>query len=389
MSERVRLGVVGYGQQGRIYAQLIAEGRVPSMVLGAITNPRPAGRERAAADHPDVPVFADHLEAIAVGAVDALLIVIPHYEHAKVAMEALERGVHVLVEKPVGVYSKQVAQLNSLAASRPKTAFAVMFNQRANPLFARIKEIVDAGEIGEVLRSNWTITNWWRPQAYYDSSPWRGTWGGEGGGVLVNQAPHQLDLWQWICGKPKSVFSKVGYGFARNIAVEDEVTALVDYGNGRTGVFVTATHDIVGSDRFEILGSQGKIVVDDSKAATVTRLAKPERELSESMAMEEVNQLFRGKLDTSGLYSTERIEFEPTPWGTQHATVMENFAQHILNGTPLLAPGSDGMNGVRLANAIHLSSWLGQEVPIDFDDDEFLAELNKRITIEGKYPPRS
>ena len=173
-----------------------------------------------------------------------------------------------------------------------------MFNQRNNPLYQRIKEIVDNGEIGTIRRTNWIITTWWRPQGYYDQSAWRATWGGEGGGVLVNQAPHQLDLWQWICGVPKSVFAKVAYGFRRDIAVEDEVTAVVDYGNGATGTFVTATHDLVGTDRFEILGDQGKIVVDGSKTATVTRLVKPTSASSATAwAWTTSCKLFTGQLD--------------------------------------------------------------------------------------------
>uniref|UniRef100_UPI002587C019 Gfo/Idh/MocA family oxidoreductase n=1 Tax=Arthrobacter sp. TaxID=1667 RepID=UPI002587C019 len=208
-----------------------------------------------------------------------------------------------------------------------------------------------------------------------------------GGGVLVNQAPHQLDLWQWICGVPKSVFAKVSYGFRRDIAVEDEVTALVDYGNGATGTFVTATHDMVGTDRFEILGDQGKIVVEGSKTATVTRLKKKERDISENMGMEDVRKLFMGQLNMDDYLTTEVVEFESV-WGAQHAGVLENFAANILDGTPLLAPGSDGINGVRLANAIHLSSWKGQEVGLDFDEDEFLGLLNHRIREEGKYPER-
>ena len=262
-----------------------------------------------------------------------------------------------------------------------------MFNQRNNPLYRRIKEIVDAGEIGAIRRTNWIITTWWRPQGYYDQSAWRATWGGEGGGVLVNQAPHQLDLLQWICGIPKSVYAKVAYGFRRNIAVEDEVTAVLDYGDGATGVFITAVHDLVGTDRFEILGDNGKIVVENSKTATVTRLTKPERELSDGMGMEDVMRLFTGQLNTDDYYSSEVIEFE-SAWGSQHAGVLENFAANILDGTPLIAPGSDGINGVRLANAIHLSSWTGQEVPLDFDEDLYLSELNQRIRDEGTFAER-
>ena len=226
---------------------------------------------------------------------DAVVTTVPHYLHPEMGIAALQAGIHALVEKPAGVYTRQVAELNAYAASRPELTFAIMFNQRNNPLYQRIKEIVDNGEIGAIRRTNWIITTWWRPQGYYDQSAWRATWGGEGGGVLVNQAPHQLDLWQWICGIPQSVYAKVAYGFRRNIAVEDEVTAVVDYGDGATGTFVTAVHDLVGTDRFEILGDKGKIVVDGSKTATVTRLVKDERELSDSMGMDEVPQAVHGR----------------------------------------------------------------------------------------------
>jgi predicted dehydrogenase len=264
-----------------------------------------------------------------------------------------------------------------------------MFNQRNNPLYRRIKEIVDSGEIGEVLRTNWIITTWWRPQGYYEQSAWRATWGAEGGGVLVNQSPHQLDLFQWICGVPKSVFAKAGFGFRRNIPVEDEVTALVDYGEGRTGTFVTCTHDMKGTDRFEILGSKGKIVIDGSRTATIHRYARTEKEISDETTPETARRLMGGEdIGQGDLVTTETFEAESV-WGGQHAGVLENFARHVLFSDPLLAPGSDGINGVRLANAIHLSAWTGKEVPLDFDEDEYLAELNKRIEAEGTYPTRS
>lgn len=387
MTQQVRLGIIGFGQQGSMYARLIAEGQVPSMVVGAIADIDADRRSAASAAHAEAALFEDYRAMLDSGGVDAVVTCVPHYLHPEMGIEALRRDIHALVEKPAGVYTKQVEELNAFAASKPEVRFALMFNQRNNPLYKRIKEIVDAGEIGTVLRSNWIITTWWRPQGYYDSSAWRATWGGEGGGVLVNQAPHQLDLWQWICGVPEKVFAKVSYGFRRDIAVEDEVTALVDYGNGATGVFVTATHDLIGTDRFEILGDAGKIVVEGSRTATVTRLTKPERELSAGMDPQDVSRLFAGQFDLSELYTTETIEFD-SAWGGQHAGVLENFAQSILGEEELLAPGAEGILGVRLANAIHLSSWLGREVSIDFDEDEFLGQLNSRIEAEGKYAAR-
>jgi len=383
-TDKVRLGIIGLGTQGSMYAKFITDGLVPNMVVSAISDINPDRAAFAATEYPNARFFENHLDLLDSGEVDAIVTCVPHYLHPQMGIDALTRDVHALVEKPAGVFTKQVAELNAFAATKPQLSFGIMFNQRNNPLYVRLKEIVDNGEIGTILRSNWIITNWWRPQGYYDQSAWRATWGGEGGGVLVNQAPHQLDLWQWICGVPQSVYSKVAYGFRRNIAVEDEVTALADFGNGVTGVFVTATHDLIGTDRFEILGDQGKIVVENSKTATVSRLTKPERELSEGMDMDDVLKLFTGRLKTDELYTQETIEFE-SAWGGQHAGVLENFAANILNGTPLLAPGSDGITGVRLANAIHLSSWTGREVSLDFDEDEFLTALNDRIRAEGTF----
>jgi predicted dehydrogenase len=387
MADKVRLGIVGLGAQGSMYAKFITSGMVPNMVLGAVCDTDPAKAEVVKSGYPGVPFHLDYLGMLDSGDVDAVVTCVPHYLHPQMGIEALRRGVHALVEKPAGVYTKQVRELNAFAATRPELTFGIMFNQRNNPLYGRIKEIVDNGEIGALRHTSWIITTWWRPQGYYDQSAWRATWGGEGGGVLVNQAPHQLDLWQWICGIPESVYAKVAYGFRRDIAVEDEVTVLVDYGNGATGVLVTATHDLVGTDRFEILGDNGKIVVEGSRTATVTRLTRPEREISESLGPDAVQRLFSGQLDTADFYSSEVIEFE-SAWGVQHAGVLENFAANILDGTPLLAPGSDGINGVRLANAIHLSSWTGREVPLNFDEEEYLGELNKRIKAEGAFPER-
>lgn len=385
MSKKVKLGIIGLGTQGGMYAKFIKDGMVPNMEIGAICDIDVSKKETVDSEYEGVPFYEDYIEMMESGKVDAIITTVPHYLHPEMGIEALKRDIHALVEKPAGVYTKQVKELNEFAASKPELTFGIMFNQRNNPLYKKIKEIVDNGDIGKIRRTNWIITTWWRPQPYYDQSAWRATWGGEGGGVLVNQAPHQLDLWQWICGVPESVYSKVSYGFRRNIAVEDEVTAVVDYGDGATGTFVTATHDIVGTDRFEILGDKGKIVVDGSQVATVTRLKKPEQELSEEMGMEDVKKLFMGQMNMDDLYTQETIEFE-SAWGEQHAGVLENFAANVLDGTPLLAPGSDGINGVRLANAIHLSSWTKKEVSLkDLDEDYYLEELNKHIKEEGKF----
>lgn len=385
--DNVRLGIIGLGAEGGMYARFIDGEMVPGMVIGAICDIDEAKREAAAGY--GVPFFTDYRELIESGAVDAIVTTVPHYLHPEMGIYALQHGVHALIEKPAGVYTRQVRELIAVAETTPDLQFGVFFNQRTNPLYIELRDLVQSGALGKLRHTSWIITNWWRPQGYYDQSAWRATWGGEGGGVLVNQAPHQLDLWQWVCGVPKSVFAKCQFGFRRDIAVEDEVNALVDFGDGATGTFITCTHDAVGTDRLEILCDQGKIVVDDSKKVTITRLVKPEQQLSEELDMATVKKLFTGQMDPSAWMETDVKEYNSI-WGMQHCEVLRNFAAAVQGTEPLLAPGADGIHGVRLANAIHLSSWLGREVSIDdFDEDAYLTELNRRIEAEGQFPTRA
>lgn len=373
---KVKLGIIGLGQQGSVYANFIKEGRINNMEIGAICDINPEKKEHAAEKFPGVPFYEDYIEMIKSGDIDAIVTCVPHYLHPEMGIEALQHDVHALLEKPAGVYTKQVKEINEFAESKPHLTYAIMFNQRTNELYQKVKEIIDNGEIGNIRRTNWIITTWWRPQGYYDAGSWRATWDGEGGGVLVNQAPHQIDLLQWICGMPKKVYTKAQYGYQRDIPVEDDVITIFDYGNGATGVFVTCTHDIVGTDRLEIHGDKGKIIVDNSKKVTIIRLDTPEKEMSDSMSMEDIRTLFMGD-GLESIYQKEIIEFQSV-WGAQHISVLENFAANILDGTPLVAPGSDGINGVELANAMHLSSWLNKEVSLPIDEDLYLEELNKR-----------
>lgn len=378
----VRMGIIGIGAQGGTYAGFISEGKVKNMVLGAICDINPEKKAMCAEKYPDVPFYDNYIDMLESGNVDSVVTTVPHYLHPEMGIEALKRDIHALLEKPAGVYTKQVKELNEFAATKPELTFGIFFNQRTNPLYQKVKELIDNGEIGNIRRTNWMITTWWRPQNYYNQSAWRATWSGEGGGVLVNQAPHQIDLLQWICGMPKKVYSNVKYGYQRDIAVEDEVTTILDYGNGATGVFITCTHDIIGTDRFEILGDKGKIIVDDSKKVTIKRLLKSEQEMNATMSWADALKVFMGG-DLGEIYSEEVLEFESV-WGEQHISVLENFAANLVEGKPLLAPGSDGINGVALANAIHLSSWLGKEVELPVDEDLYFAELNKKIEEEKK-----
>ncbi|MEG1125225.1 MAG: Gfo/Idh/MocA family oxidoreductase [Oscillospiraceae bacterium] len=395
--EKIRLGIIGIGAQGGAYAGfLTGKGGFPGMpapkapehvVLGALCDIDPAVKAKYTEKYPDVAFFDDYKDMIASGKVDAVVTTVPHYLHPEMAIYAIEHGMNVLVEKPAGVYAKAVREMNECAAKHPEVTFGIMFNQRTNKLYQQLRELVASGELGQIRRANWIINSWWRPDSYYQQSAWRATWGGEGGGVLVNQAPHQLDLFQWICGIPCKVYGKVKYGSHRDIIVDNDVTAVLEYPNGATGTFITCTHDPIGTDRLEIDLDKGKIVVENSKTATITRLVKSEDDMNGSMSMMDVAMLMRSNTGASDFMTTETIENEDG-WGLQHITVMENFAQHIISGTPLLAPGSDGINGVNLANAILLSSWLGKEVDLPVDEEVYVKELNKQIAAEGKFPQR-
>lgn len=390
MTEKVKLGIIGYGAEGGMYAGFFKnndERLNDNLELVAICDNDPAKKEKVAADFPGLPFFDNYMDMLESGVVNAIVTTVPHYDHCVIGIDALKRGIHLLGEKPAGVYTKEVERLIAAADENPESTFAIFFNQRTNPLYQKVKQLMDDKAIGDLQRATWIITTWWRPQGYYNQSAWRATWGGEGGGVLVNQAPHQLDLLQWICGKPEKVFAKLQYGVGREIVVENEVNALLDFGNGATGSFITCTNDLVGTDRFEIFGTKGKIVVEDSKKLIVKQLTAPEAELSEKMDMSDVMKIFMGQVDMAQ-YVTETEEEFTTVFGQQHIDVLNNFADHVVNGAPLLANGREGINGVTLANAMHLSSWLDKEVDYNVDGDQYLAELNKRIAEEGKFETR-
>lgn len=387
MTEKVKLGIIGYGAEGGMYAGFFKnndERLNDNIELAAVCDNDPAKKAKVAEDFPGLPFFDNYLDLLESGIVNAIVTTVPHYDHCVMGIAALERGIHLLGEKPAGVYTKDVERLIETSKKHPETTFAIFFNQRTNPLYRRVKQLMDEKAIGDLQRATWIITTWWRPQGYYNQSAWRATWGGEGGGVLVNQAPHQLDLLQWICGKPEKVYAKLQYGAGRNIVVENEVNALLDFGNGATGSFITCTNDIVGTDRFEIFGTKGKIIVEDSKKLIVKQLTAPEAELSENMDMQDVMRLFMGQVNMEDYVKVTEEEFV-TPQGLQHISVLNNFADHIVNEEPLLANGEEGINGVTLANAMHLSSWLDKEVDYNVDGDLYLAELNKRIAEEGKF----
>lgn len=365
--EKIKLGIIGVGNMGSGHVKNILAGKCPEIELVAIADCKASRVEWAKKElTSDVAYFSDAIEMLDSGMINAAIVAIPHYDHPRYAMECMKRGIHVMVEKPAGVYTKQAREMNEEAAKHPEVVFGMMFNQRTKCIYRKMRELVQSGKYGEIRRTNWLITNWYRPQAYYDSGDWRATWSGEGGGVLLNQCPHQLDLWQWICGMPVRVQSHMHFGKWHDIEVEDDVTTYVEYANGATGVFITSTGDACGTNRFEIQMDKAKLVAEDGKL-TVIEFAMSEQEFSRT------NTVPFGSLET------HEVEVELDGLNEQHVGVLNAWAGAILRGEPLVAHGSEGINGLTLSNAMHLSAFTGKMVELPFDEDLYYNELMKRV----------
>ena len=366
--EKVRFGIVGLGNQGSAYAnEFFVKGKVENGVLTAVCDNDPKKIEIFKNNvTADVKFFSDYKEMIDSGEIDAVLVDTPHYDHPEITSYALVHGVHALCDKPAGVYTKQVREMNEVADKSDKL-FGMMFNQRANCLYRKMRELIVNGEIGEIIRVNWIITDWYRSQKYYDSGSWRATWVGEGGGVLINQCPHQLDLVSWITGmQPKKVNGFVKYGHFHDIEVEDEVTAYFEYENGATGVFITTTGEAPGTNRFEVSGTLGKILCENNKLI-LSKNAEDLRTFTKTFA-----QPF-------GRPKVEVKEVETDGENLQHVAITNNFANAILGKEELFVSGKEGIKGVELMNAIELSGWKnGKTVTIPVNEKEYLKQLNNR-----------
>ena len=365
--KKVRLGIIGIGNMGSGHARNIKAGMCPEIEVTAVADINPARLEWAKAElGEDVALFDNAETMLDSGKIDACIVSVPHYDHARYVIECMKRGIHVMCEKPAGVYTLQVRQMIEEADKHPEAVFGMMFNQRTNCVYRKMRELVQSGAYGQIKRTNWIITDWYRPQAYYDSGNWRATWSGEGGGVLLNQCPHQLDLWQWICGMPKKVEAHLHYGKWHDIEVEDDVTAYVEYENGATGVFITTTGDACGTNRVEIQLDRAKIIAEYGKLS-VWELEMGEQEFSRTNKV------------PFGCPKATQIEVELDGKNEQHVGVLNSWAAAILRGEPLVADGREGINGLMLSNAMHLSSFLGREVELPFDEQLFKDELMKRV----------
>ena len=365
----VRYGVVGLGSQGTTYVtKIFDQGKAGDAVVTALCdiNPDKIKNIQEKTTSKNIAYFTDYKQMLDSGLVDVVLIQSPHYSHPEIAIECFKRGIHVICDKPAGVYTKQVREMNE-AAVASGALFGMMFNQRTNCLYRKMRELIAAGELGQIQRVTWIITDWYRTQSYFNGGSWRATWDGEGGGVLINQSPHQLDLVSWVVGMmPKTVNGFCKYGMWHDIEVEDDVTAYFEYENGATGVFITTTGEAPGTNRFEVSGTGGKLLCEGGKLVFYKN---------------KVDSLENSKTSELGFRKPECeiVEVETDGLNEQHAGIIRNFTNTLLGKEQLFVDGKEGINGVELMNAIELSGWYGgKRITLPVDEEEYLRELNIR-----------
>lgn len=365
--KKVRLGIIGVGNMGTVHLKSLKGGAVPEIEVTAVCDISEERRMFVTESFPDVTVYENATDLFSSGDVDAVVIATPHYFHPPLAKEAFEHGLHVLVEKPAGVYTKQVLEMNE-AAKKSGKVFAIMYNQRTNAVYFKLRQMIERGDLGHIKRVTWIITNWYRSQAYHSSATWRSTWAGEGGGTLINQNPHQLDLWQWLFGVPDKMLAFCSFGKYYDIEVEDEVTAYMQYDNGTTGVYITSIAEWPGTNRLEVACDYGKVVIENNEL-TFWRTLVPEREFNKK------NVLPFGRSEHWKCQTPL-----PKDEGSQHIGILANFAGAILRGEKLIAPGEEGIHGLTISNAMHYSTWTNDWVDLNnFPHDLYYEKLQEKI----------
>ncbi len=360
--KEVRLGIIGLGNMGSGHIANIESGAIKNMRLTAICDIDPSKMDRYGDKYIK---FTDSAKLIRSGEVDAVLVATPHYFHTTIGIDSLSCGIHTLVEKPISVHKADAEKL--IAAHKDKkVVFSAMFNQRTDPHYIKLREIIQEGLLGEITRVNWIITDWFRTQAYYDGGGWRATWKGEGGGVLLNQCPHNLDLMQWLFGMPISVRAYCKLGNFHKIEVEDTVTAYLEYANGATGVFITTTGEAPGTNRLEVCGENGKIVAENGKLTWTRNTVGQKKFLNTS----------KGSFDRPEVWT---IDIPCNGNGPQHVGILQNFVNAITKGEKLLAPAEEGIKSVELATAMLFSSFKDCTVKLPLDAKAYEAQLKKLI----------
>lgn len=360
----VRIGIIGMGNIGRFHAAYLLDGKVSRAELSAVCSTSPHKLKEF--EEKGVKVFGDGEELIKSGEIDAVIIATPHYQHTSLGITAFEAGVHVMVEKPISAHKADAEKLIASAKAHPEVKFGAMFQLRSEPRYEKIRNLLENGELGEIVRMNWLVTDWFRSDAYYSSSAWRATWRGEGGGVLINQCLHQLDVLQWLLGMPSKVRGFCALGRHHNIETEDDVTVYLEWANGATGVFISSTGELPGTNRFEVAGTKGKLVLENDKLT-----------------------FYKNEVPADEWNKASKIGFaKPDVWTIDipfgnaeapHAAFTQNFVDGILDGAELGCPGEDGLGSIELANVMLFSSLTGETIELPMDSAAYEAKLEELI----------
>lgn len=360
-----RFGIIGLGNMGASHANRLINGEIPNAALAAVCD-RNSDRCNA---FPDVASFSDHNKMFQSGLIDAVIVATHHFVHTPISIDAIEHGINFLVEKPLGVHKSDCEKTIQAYDARKKDdlVFAVMFNQRTRPVYRKLKALIDNGELGAIRRINWTITDWFRSESYYRSGGWRATWKGEGGGVLLNQCPHQLDLLQWLFGMPVRVRAFGSLGKYHDIEVEDEITAYLEFPEGCTGIFIASTGEAPGINRLEIAAERGRVVLESDRIEWIRN------EVETRVFSAETPTMF-AKPDTWKIeipVETQEIQ--------EHSIVVRQFVQAIEGEGDLVAHGTEGLKSVELGNAMLYSLLTDQTIELPLDGEAYRQMLDKLI----------
>jgi predicted dehydrogenase len=360
--ETVRYGIVGLGNMGRAHRDNIISGKVNDVKLTAVCDlatslPEPREGESQ---------FTDVDEMINSGLIDAVHICTPHPSHKELGIKALEAGLHLLMEKPLAVDKKDCqALIDAYERTGKKKVFAAMFNQRTDPHYKTLKRLIDSNELGEIRRIHWSVTDWFRTEYYYAMGGWRATWKGEGGGVLLNQCPHNLDLFQWLFGMPEEVTGFLGFGRYHQIEVEDDATLYFRYKDGKNATFITSTGETPGVNRLEVISERGVLTVNDGMILWDRNETQSSNFSLKSMSGFSKPDMWKVKIPIEGR-------------GGQHIEIMQNFINSILHDEELISPAVEGIHSVELANAALLSAWEGNTIQLPMASEKYSATLKEK-----------
>ncbi len=365
----LRVAMIGTGFIAGVHARSIAAS--PHLQLAGVFGRDGAKTAHFAQSHGTVafPTLEGMLEAMHP---DYVTLCTPHPTHLSLALQCLKAGVSVLIEKPLCCTAAEAEPCLALASER-KLAVGVNFQMRLRPARQRMVHLVSQGCLGSLVRVSLDATDWFRSMAYYRSSPWRATWEGECGGLLMNQAPHDLDLLLSLVGMPERLIAEIA-NHGHEIEVEDEVMALLQWRGGAMGQLHLSTRESPGRHLVEIVGTQGSLRLEGDEL-TVIELGTDAGEYSQTTPETMKHPPI-----------TRREQEKHTDTEDRYRLVHENFRNHLLHGTRLICSAQEALDQVRFANALLLSAirrkWVATPVASE-EVDAVLAFLMKTRSIEA------